>query len=137
MTSNKKYDYRTYLSTLLIIGLEIVLCGVQQFVLGEPYSYLYALNAIIYAVIQTMFCLNIDTFSEDGRKGIRYFFLYKMAKLLVVIIPLFIYVVVVNKIDVWVPIRVAAYYFSFLVVETVIMVKRQKNNIIQKTTEVK
>jgi len=132
--AKSKFKEKHFLTLIIILGLEIALCGVQQFILGKPYSFYYAAITLIFATIQTLYCLNIDKFSK-GRDGIRDFFIYKAAKLFIVILPLFIYVVVSDKIDVWIPIRVAVYYFAFLIIETVITAQRQKNNKKQMATK--
>lgn len=130
---SSKIAGRHILTIVVILGLEIILCGIEQIALSKPYSIYYAVITFVFAAIQIIYCLNIDTFT-NGRKGIRDFFIYKAVKLLIVILPLFVYVVIAETIDAWIPIRIAAYYFTFLIIETAITSKHLKGNKIQTAT---
>lgn len=133
MTTNNKITGRHYLTLAIILGLEIVLCGIQQLALSEPYSIYYAVVTVVFIAFQTVYCLNLNMF-VNGKSGIRDFFIYKAIKLLSIILPLFIYVIVTDKVDAWILIRIAAYYFTFLVVETAITSRHLKENKIQTAT---
>ncbi|MCQ2369716.1 MAG: hypothetical protein MJ007_04480 [Paludibacteraceae bacterium] len=93
----------------------------------SAYSWVYLIVPVVYAVFQTVFCINIKTFFSTN-DGVKYFFLYKGIKFFVAVAFILIYILVAKEVDKWLPIRVIVYYLAFLITETVISTRYQKKN---------
>lgn len=115
------------LSFLTIISTEILLLLFNQLWFKSAYSWVYLIVPVVYAVFQTVFCINIKAFFSTN-DGVKYFFLYKGIKFFVAVAFILIYILVAKEVDKWLPIRVIVYYLAFLITETVISTRYQKKN---------
>ncbi len=113
------------LSFLTIISTEILLLIFNQVWFKETYRLSYLSVPVIFALFQTVFCLNIKNFFSTN-DGIKYFFIYKGLKFFVAVAFILIYILVAKDVDKWLPIRVIVYYLAFLITETVISTRYQK-----------
>jgi len=112
------------LSLLVIVGAELVLLGINQIILKQPYNLFYSVIALVYATFQYFFCKNLDKFT-NGVNGLKNLLIYKGVKFFIVVMPLLLYVFIAEVPDLWIIIRVTTYYFVFLTVETILFVKHQ------------
>ena len=111
---------------ITVAVLETLLYGVNQVAFERPFHYFYIGITVVFAVIEVLFCLNMEKFFSNNA-GVKMFFIYKACKFLFLLCPMVVYVFAVKHPDVWIAVRTSVYYFIFLIEETLMSLKYQRN----------
>lgn len=123
MSNSKRY----ILINMIVLAVLEVLTTIASVSIAD---FSYTIGEIIllftFMVFQILFSLGMENFT-NGKKGLVNFILYKGIKAFAIIVPLLIYIIVSEKPDLWLVLETGLYYFVFLIVETVIFVKHQRN----------
>lgn len=109
-----------------VVVLEMLLYAVNQVAFERPFHHFYTGIAVAFAVIEVLFCLNMDKFFSSNA-GVKMFFIYKACKFLFLLCPMIIYIFAAKQPDIWIPIRTSVFYFIFLIEETLMSLKYQRH----------